>query len=123
MRGLAHLAIVFSGSSPRRRATCRDTFARLLGSGDDLRLAAQASNAWLQAQLLSVERVGLGPANGCGTHMRHGRVAVGRDYYDVPPVRGVYHSNSAARRARGLDPPPIAAAKSVGYAVTMFESE
>lgn len=38
--------------------------------------------------------VGIDPTNDLVTGERHVRVAVGRDYADVPPTRGVYKGNS-----------------------------
>ena len=35
---------------------------------------------------------GYDPTHGCRTDARHVRVAVGRDYSDVTPLRGVYRS-------------------------------
>lgn len=60
-------------------------------------LGAQASHAWLEVQLPIVGWVGFDPTHGCVTDMRHVRVAIGRDYSDVPPVRGVYRGNSAGQ--------------------------
>lgn len=35
---------------------------------------------------------GFDPTNGCQVDHRHIRVAIGRDYSDVPPMRRVYRS-------------------------------
>ncbi|HZC45908.1 MAG TPA: transglutaminase family protein [Candidatus Acidoferrum sp.] len=55
-------------------------------------VGAQASHAWLEAQLPGQGWTGFDPTNGCTVDERHIRVAVGRDYSDVPPMRGVYRS-------------------------------
>jgi transglutaminase-like putative cysteine protease len=55
-------------------------------------VGAQASHAWLEAQLPGQGWMGFDPTNGCMVDERHIRVAVGRDYSDVPPMRGVYRS-------------------------------
>jgi transglutaminase-like putative cysteine protease len=55
-------------------------------------VGAQASHAWLEAQLPGLGWTGFDPTNGCMVDERHIRVAVGRDYSDVPPMRGVYRS-------------------------------
>lgn len=55
-------------------------------------VGAQASHAWLEAQLPGAGWTGFDPTNGCMVDERHIRVAVGRDYSDVPPMRGVYRS-------------------------------
>ena len=56
-------------------------------------IGAQASHAWLEAQLPGLGWTGFDPTNGCMVDERHIRVAVGRDYSDVPPMRGVYRSH------------------------------
>jgi transglutaminase-like putative cysteine protease len=55
-------------------------------------VGAQASHAWLEAQLPGQGWTGFDPTNGCAVDERHIKVAVGRDYSDVPPMRGVYKS-------------------------------
>jgi len=56
-------------------------------------VGAQASHAWLEAQLPGLGWTGFDPTNGCMVDERHIRVAIGRDYSDVPPMRGVYKSH------------------------------
>src|ERR1700720_676013 len=56
-------------------------------------IGAQASHAWLEARLPGLGWTGFDPTNGCMVDERHIRVAVGRDYSDVPPMRGVYRSH------------------------------
>jgi transglutaminase-like putative cysteine protease len=41
--------------------------------------------------------VGFDPTNNLVADHRHIRVAVGRDYADVPPTKGVFKGSSAAR--------------------------
>ncbi len=55
-------------------------------------LGSQASHAWLEALLPESGWAGFDPTHGCPTTDRHVRIAVGRDYADVPPLRGVYRS-------------------------------
>lgn len=55
-------------------------------------VGAQASHAWLEAQLPGQGWTGFDPTNGCLVDERHILVAIGRDYSDVPPMRGVYRS-------------------------------
>jgi transglutaminase-like putative cysteine protease len=50
----------------------------------------QASHAWAEALLPQQGWVGLDVANGLAVNARYVRVAVGRDYADVPPIRGAY---------------------------------
>ncbi len=94
---LAHLAIgvLRLAAVPARYVS--GYLALSLSGESDLTFAAQASHAWLEAQLPGVGWVGFDPTHGCATDIRHVRVAVGRDYSDVPPVRGVYRGNRAGQ--------------------------
>ena len=56
-------------------------------------IGTQASHAWLEAQLPGLGWTGFDPTNGCVVDERHISVAVGRDYSDVSPLRGVYRSH------------------------------
>lgn len=60
--------------------------------------------------------VGFDPTNNLMAGDRHIRVAVGRDYADVPPTRGVFKGNSAARSE-------LAVAVSVGPAKLALAGE
>ena len=53
-------------------------------------LGAEASHAWCDAYLPPLGWVGYDPTNGTLIDERFVKVAVGRDYRDVSPVRGVY---------------------------------
>jgi transglutaminase-like putative cysteine protease len=57
-------------------------------------LGEQASHAWLEAWLPHAGWTGFDPTHRYRTDQRHIRVAVGRDYADVPPLRGMYRSNA-----------------------------
>jgi transglutaminase-like putative cysteine protease len=54
------------------------------------RSVESASHAWVEAWLPELGWVGFDPTNDTLAGDRHIRVAVGRDYSDVPPTRGVY---------------------------------
>jgi transglutaminase-like putative cysteine protease len=56
-----------------------------------------ATHAWVEAWLPSLGWVGVDPTNNLVAGERHIRVAVGRDYADVPPTRGVFKGSSAVR--------------------------
>jgi transglutaminase-like putative cysteine protease len=52
-------------------------------------LAAQASHAWVELHVSGVGWMGFDPANACRPTDAYVRVAVGLDYFDAPPTRGV----------------------------------
>ncbi len=53
-------------------------------------IGGQASHAWAEVFIPGGGWVGFDPTLGKPIELRHIRVAYGRDYGDVPPVRGVY---------------------------------
>jgi transglutaminase-like putative cysteine protease len=54
------------------------------------RTAREATHAWIEAWMPGLGWVGFDPTNDTLASERHIRVALGRDYSDVPPTRGVY---------------------------------
>jgi transglutaminase-like putative cysteine protease len=115
----------------RRRGVCQDfahvmiALVRELGipcryvSGylfhrreDQDRSQADATHAWVEALLPDLGWVGFDPTNDLLAGARHVRVAVGRDYDDVPPTRGVYKGGAlgelevSVRVAPSEAPPP-----------------
>jgi transglutaminase-like putative cysteine protease len=65
-------------------------------SGDDEMLGAEASHAWTEAYLGPRGWVGIDPTNDSWIGDGFVRVATGRDYRDVSPVRGVYTGASSS---------------------------
>jgi transglutaminase-like putative cysteine protease len=61
------------------------------------RSAVDATHAWVEAFLPTLGWIGFDPTNNLIAEERHIRVAIGRDYADVPPTRGVYKGVSAVR--------------------------
>jgi len=57
-----------------------------------------ASHAWIQAFMPGAGWTGFDPTHRMRTTLRHIRLAVGRDYNDLPPVSGVYQGSAGARR-------------------------
>lgn len=57
---------------------------------------ADASHAWTEALLPTLGWVGFDPTHNEVVTTHHIRVAVGRDYADVPPTRGVYRGNATS---------------------------
>lgn len=69
----------------------------LFHEGSHDRSEAEATHAWVESYLPGQGWVGFDPTNNLVAANRHIRVAVGRDYADVPPTRGVYKGASAVR--------------------------
>jgi transglutaminase-like putative cysteine protease len=59
--------------------------------------ADDATHAWVEAWVPDLGWVGFDPANNLIAEQHHIRVAIGRDYADVPPTRGVYKGATVAR--------------------------
>lgn len=64
------------------------------GTEDHDRSAQDATHAWIEAMLPGLGWVGFDPTNNLLASERHIRVAVGRDYADVPPTRGVFQGDA-----------------------------
>jgi transglutaminase-like putative cysteine protease len=60
------------------------------------RSAEGATHAWAEAYLPTLGWVGFDPTNDVLAAGRHIRVAVGRDYADVPPTRGVFRGEAGS---------------------------
>jgi transglutaminase-like putative cysteine protease len=60
-------------------------------------IGGQASHAWAEAYIPDSDWMPLDPTLGKPVGMRHVRVAYGRDYSDVAPVRGVYKGHAGQR--------------------------
>jgi transglutaminase-like putative cysteine protease len=71
------------------------------GEGAD-RSDPDASHAWVEVFLPSLRWVGLDPTNNILAGERHVCVAVGRDYGDVPPSRGVFKGEAESQLAVGV---------------------
>ncbi|ENZ81412.1 MULTISPECIES: transglutaminase family protein [Caulobacter] len=61
-----------------------------------------ATHAWVEVFLPSLRWVGFDPTNNMMAGERHVAVAVGRDYADVTPSRGVYKGDSESQLAVGV---------------------
>ncbi len=63
----------------------------------DTLLGAQASHAWAEIYLPEAGWIGFDPTNNTLADERYVKIAVGRDYDDVAPVRGNYHGTGHCR--------------------------
>lgn len=63
----------------------------------DTLVGAQASHAWAEIYLPAAGWIGFDPTNNTLADERYVKVAVGRDYEDVAPVRGNYHGTGHCR--------------------------
>ena len=66
-------------------------------AGSQDRSADGATHAWVEVLLPDLGWVGLDPTNNLIADDRHIRVAIGRDYADVPPTRGVFKGVSTVK--------------------------
>ncbi|ABU59798.1 transglutaminase family protein [Roseiflexus castenholzii] len=113
--GSTHVHSPIDDALRMRRGVCQDfahimiTLTRALGipcryvSGylfhraeDHDRSEADATHAWVEALLPGMGWVGFDPTNNLIAGARHIRVAIGRDYADVPPSRGVYKGQATS---------------------------
>ncbi|MDF1523551.1 MAG: transglutaminase family protein [Trueperaceae bacterium] len=62
---------------------------------DETLLGSGGSHAWVEAFLPGNGWVGFDPTNGCPVGEAHVKIGVGRDYDDVPPVRGLRRGGGA----------------------------
>jgi transglutaminase-like putative cysteine protease len=77
---------------------CRYVSGYLFQQAEDgVRSPEGSTHAWMEAWLPGLEWVGFDPTNKLVADHRHVRVAVGRDYADVPPTRGVFKGLSSVR--------------------------
>src|SRR5262249_41248404 len=72
-------------------------------SGED------ATHAWVEAYLPSFGWIGFDPTNNIMAGERHIRVAVGRDYADVPPTRGTFKGDAESELAVAVTVEPTSA--------------
>ncbi len=109
----AHIMI---GLARRIGIPCRYVSGYLFHrDGDNTRSAQGATHAWVEALLPGLGWIGLDPTNNVLASERHVRTAVGRDYADVPPTKGVFKGSAdsqlsvAVRVAPSDAPPPMEA--------------
>jgi transglutaminase-like putative cysteine protease len=80
-------------------------------AGKRTRSADGATHAWVEVYLPGLGWTGIDPTNDTVAEESHVRTAIGRDYADVPPTRGVFKGDAAteltvAVRVAPSDKPP-----------------
>jgi transglutaminase-like putative cysteine protease len=79
------------------RIPCRYVSGYLFhGESDHDRSLHSATHAWIEAFLPQLGWVGFDPTNWLLARERHIRTAIGRDYADVPPTRGLFRGQAAS---------------------------
>jgi transglutaminase-like putative cysteine protease len=61
-----------------------------------------ATHAWVEVYLPSLRWVGFDPTNNVAAGERHVAVAIGRDYSDTPPSRGVFKGKAESHLSVGV---------------------
>jgi transglutaminase-like putative cysteine protease len=92
------------------------------------RSAQDATHAWIEALLPELGWVGFDPTNNLVASERHIRAAIGRDYADVPPTRGVFKGEaqtelSVAVQVSESDAPPPEEPALAATAVALIDTE
>jgi len=94
------------------RIPCRYVSGYVYGRSDNQdRSPEGASHAWVEALLPDLGWIGFDPTNNLIAGDRHIRTAIGRDYADVPPTKGVFKGKSESQltvsvRVAPSDAPP-----------------
>jgi transglutaminase-like putative cysteine protease len=122
VKGATHVHSSIEDSLSKRAGVCQD-FAHLLlgvarmrglparyvsgylvpggGNGQDSKqeevIGGQASHAWAEVYIPNQGWTAFDPTIGKPVGLRHVRIAYGRDYGDVAPVRGVYRGRAGQR--------------------------
>ncbi|MFC7336919.1 transglutaminase domain-containing protein [Haloferula chungangensis] len=81
----------------------RYTSGYLYNGPRDTLIGAQASHAWVEIFLPDSGWIGLDPTNNTLADTRFIKVAVGRDYDDVAPVKGQYQGTASCRMEVDLE--------------------
>ncbi|HEY0752428.1 MAG TPA: transglutaminase family protein [Ktedonobacteraceae bacterium] len=97
------------------RIPCRYVSGYLFQRSDKpARTEDGATHAWVEALLPDLNWVGFDPTNNMLAGERHIRIAVGRDYADVPPTNGVFRGTTESELSVSVKvyptatPPPSA---------------
>jgi transglutaminase-like putative cysteine protease len=88
------------------RMPCRYVSGYLFHRDDHDRSAEDATHAWTEVYLPGLGWVGFDPTNNLVVTDRHIRAAIGRDYADVPPTRGIFRGEAEATLTVGVSVSP-----------------
>jgi transglutaminase-like putative cysteine protease len=98
----------------RLKIPCRYVSGYLYRRAQDHdRSVVDATHAWVEAFLPPLGWVGFDPTNCLLAGDRHIRTAIGRDYADVPPTRGIFRGHTpselsvAVRVTASVEPPEL----------------
>jgi transglutaminase-like putative cysteine protease len=91
------------------RIPCRYVSGHLYHENGHDRSASGATHAWVEAYLPELGWVGFDPTNNLIAGERHIRTAIGRDYADVPPTRGVFKGLAQSEMSVGVQVSPTEA--------------
>jgi transglutaminase-like putative cysteine protease len=87
----------------------------LVGAGRDApKRGADASHAWVEAFTPTHGWRGLDPTNDLMASDHHVKMAVGRDYHDVPPTRGTFRGVAHETLDVAVTTRPVTAPTSTG---------
>jgi transglutaminase-like putative cysteine protease len=78
------------------------------GAAQEPRRGAGASHAWIEAYTPTHGWRGFDPTNNLVASEHHVKMAIGRDYGDVPPTRGTFRGNAEERLSVDVTTRPIA---------------
>jgi transglutaminase-like putative cysteine protease len=93
-------AHIFLALARELRVPCRYVSGYLYhGIGHRDRSANGATHAWVEVFLPRLGWLGIDPTNNLVASERHVRTAIGRDYADVPPTRGVFKGDAKSELA------------------------
>ncbi|GAB5519881.1 MAG: transglutaminase family protein [Rhodothermales bacterium] len=101
-------AHIFIALARQLSVPCRYVSGYLFHNPDSDQSADDATHAWAEAYLPELGWVGFDPTNNLVVDDRHIRVAVGRDYRDVPPTRGIFKGDTTSALEVGVRVVPSA---------------
>jgi transglutaminase-like putative cysteine protease len=125
LAGLAHFSTYALGTAydemfdgqGQPRPQYEALYDRLRASADGPADSAIATHAWLEVLLPELGWVGFDPTHDVTAGERHVRVAIGRDYADVPPTRGTFKGITSSTLAVSAEVTPAEALPTLDPAV------